>query len=203
MHKNGCTYTALSVLADELRQRSVETEIAWIGNRPIQGCIGCWKCKKQERCVFENDIVNSLLEKIKEADGYIFGSPVYFASANGAMVTAMDRIFTAGAGYFSYKPGAVICSARRAGTTATFDQMNKYLMMNKMIVLPSPYWNMVHGNKPEEVLQDEEGIANMRSLGMSMAWMLKLLRFGKENEIVCPDDIPKIKTNFIREQIKL
>ena len=100
MHKNGCTYTALSVLADELRQRSVETEIAWIGNRPIQGCIGCWKCKKQERCVFENDIVNSLLEKIKEADGYIFGSPVYFASANGAMVTAMDRIFTAGAGYF-------------------------------------------------------------------------------------------------------
>ena len=199
MRKNGCTHTALSAVAEELKARNIDAEITWIGNRPVRGCIGCWKCKdREEGCIFTDDIVNRLLEKVREADGYIFGSPVYYASANGVMSTVMDRLFTAGSRYFAYKPGAVICSARRAGTTSTFDQLNKYLMMNKMIILPAPYWNMVHGNTPEEVLQDKEGIANMRSLGMSMAWMLELLKNGREQGIVCSDDIPKARTNFIR-----
>ncbi|MEG1973050.1 MAG: flavodoxin family protein, partial [Oscillospiraceae bacterium] len=187
-HADGSTFTALNEIAQELVSQGIEAEILHIGTKPLSGCIACEKCGETHRCIFD-DVVNIALEKAKTADGFIFGSPVYYASANGSMVSFMDRLFYAGSKYFAYKPAASIVAARRAGTTATYDQLNKYIGISRMIMIPSVYWNMVIGHDAKEVKEDLEGIKIMRTLGKNMAWMLKVLESAKENGI----EIPEIK----------
>ena len=200
-HKNGCTYTALSEVAKTLNAEGIETEIFHIGTKPIAGCLGCQKCMELGKCVFD-DAVNICLEKISEFDGFVFGSPVYFASANGAMSAFMDRLFIAemcsGKNAFYLKPAACVVSARRAGTTATFDQMNKYFTISQMPVVSSQYWNMVHGNTPEEVEKDLEGLQVMRTLARNMAFMLKCREAGLKAGVKLPEREEYLETNFIR-----
>ncbi len=164
----------------------------------MRGCIGCGGCKAGNGCVFNDDPINTIGEKIKTADGYVFGAPVHYASPNGATVAAMDRLFYAFGRYMQFKPAASVVSARRAGTTASYDVLNKYIGINNMLQVPSTYWNMVHGNSADEVLKDEEGVTVMRAVGSNLAWLLKLLQNAKGTELEKPVIIPKIKTNFIR-----
>lgn len=196
--KEGCTYTALCEVADALEKEGIETEIFQIGSQPVRGCIGCGGCAKNgARCVFDDDAVNRALELAEGADAYVIGSPVYFASPNGALVALLDRMFYAGK-CFAYKPAAAIVSARRAGTTASIDELNKYFSIRNMPIVSSKYWTMVHGNTPEEVRQDLEGMQNMRVLGRNMAWLLKCLEAGKKQGIAIPEAETPIKTNYIR-----
>ncbi len=196
-HKEGCTYTALKAVADELNNRWIDTEICHIGSGDIHGCTGCGKCAQSGKCVFD-DAVNEVSSKLDGVDGVIFGSPVYYASINGAMSAFLDRLFFSSGAKLAFKPGACVVSARRAGTTAALDQMSKYFGITNMPVVSSSYWNMVHGNKPEEVLQDQEGLQIMRGIGRNMAWMLKCIEAGKNAGIQLPQREEKIKTNFIR-----
>ena len=198
-NENGCTYTALCEAAGALEREGIETEIFQMGKQPVRGCIGCGGCarKGDGRCVFGDDAVNRALEKAETADGYIIGSPVYFASANGSLIAMLDRMFYAGK-CFSYKPAAAVVSARRAGTTASIDEIGKYFSIRNMPVVSSKYWTMVHGNTPEEVRQDLEGMQNMRVLGRNMAWLLKCLEAGKQAGIAIPEPETPVKTNFIR-----
>lgn len=199
-HKEGCTYTALNIIAEELKAQGVESEILWLGNGLVRSCIGCGGCKRsgKDRCVFGDDGVADIAEKLKTADGYIFGAPVHYASPNGATIAALDRIFYSAGKFMQYKPAACIVSARRAGTTASYDVLNKYIGINNMLMVPSTYWNMVHGNTPAEVMQDKEGVSVMRAIGSNMAWMLKMLASVKGTEIEKPVPVPKERTNFIR-----
>ncbi len=198
-NENGCTYTALCEAAGALEREGIETEIFQMGKQPVRGCIGCGGCarKGDGRCVFGDDAVNRALEKAETADGYIIGSPVYFASANGSLIAMLDRMFYAGK-CFSYKPAAAVVYARRAGTTASLDEIGKYFSIRNMPVVSSKYWTMVHGNTPEEVRQDLEGMQNMRVLGRNMAWLLKCLEAGKQAGIAIPEPETPVKTNFIR-----
>lgn len=193
----GCTYTALSEVAKSLNACEIETEIIQIGNQAIRGCIGCGGCAGKGRCIFEDDAVNEIIGKMEEADGLIIGSPVYFASPNGNLISLLDRLFYAGT-CFAHKPAAAVVSARRAGTTVTVDDLNKYFTIKQMPVVSSTYWNMVHGSCPEDVLKDEEGLQTMRNLGRNMAWLLKCIENGKQNGIQPPTAEKKIWTNFIR-----
>ena len=194
----GCTYTALSEIANELEKENIQTEIFHIGNKPIRGCTACGSCNKtKNHCIFDDDTVNIALKKAEEADGFIFGSPVYYASASGQITSFLDRFFYAGT-CFAYKPGAAVVSCRRGGATAAFEQLNKYFTISNMPVVSSQYWNMVHGNTPEEVKQDLEGMQIMRTLGKNMAWLLKSIQAGKQAGISLPEKEPRIATNFIR-----
>lgn len=195
----GCTYTALTEIVKELEKESIETEIFHIGSDPIRGCIGCGSCKKNNRCIFNNDSVNEAIEIAKDCDGFIFGSPVHYASASGAITSFLDRLFYAyGGRFFVNKPGAAIVSCRRGGSSAAFEQLNKYFTISNMPVVSSQYWNMVHGNTPEQVKEDLEGMQTMRTLGKNMAWLLKSIEAGKKAGIKLPETEPKIFTNFIR-----
>lgn len=198
-HVNGCTYTALSEVAKELEKQNIEAEIFHIGTKPIGGCIGCGSCHKtgSGKCVFNDDPVNIALEKAKASDGFIFGSPVHYAAASGALTSFLDRLFYAG-NCFAYKPGAAVVSCRRGGAAAAFDQLNKYFTIANMPVVSSQYWNMVHGNTPEEVVQDLEGMQTMRTLGRNMAWLLKSIEAGKKAGIGLPEQEERVGTNFIR-----
>jgi len=193
----GCTFTALSEVAKQLEINGIETEIFHIGKKPISGCISCGGCKKTGKCVF-NDAVNAAAEKMQECDGIIVGSPVYYASANGSLISFLDRLFYSASSSFIYKPAAAVCSARRAGTTATLDELNKYFSINQMPVVSSQYWNMVHGNTPEQVAQDKEGLQIMRTLANNMAWLLKCIEAGKKEGIVPVKEEKRQQTNFIR-----
>jgi multimeric flavodoxin WrbA len=195
----GCTYTALCEVAKELENQNIETEILHVGTEPIRGCTACTSCKKSQsgKCVFNNDTVNIALEKAKDVDGFIFGSPVHYAAASGQITSFLDRFFYAG-NSFHFKPGAAIVSCRRGGSTAAFDQLNKYFTISNMPIVSSQYWNMVHGNTPEEVKQDLEGMQTMRTLGKNMAWLLKSIQAGKEAGITLPEREPRVATNFIR-----
>ncbi len=196
--KDGCTYTALMEVAGQLNKSGIDTEIFHIGNKPIRGCTGCGKCSTNNgRCIFHDDVVNEAIAKMEESDGLIIGSPVYYASANGALICLLDRMFYAGK-CFAYKPGAAVVSARRAGTTASIDELNKYFTISKMPIVSSQYWNMVHGNTPDEVRKDLEGLQIMRTLGDNMAWLLKSIEAGKKAGIELPQSEPKLRTNFIR-----
>lgn len=199
-HKAGCTHTALLIVADELKKQGVESEIIWLGNGPVRGCIGCGGCRRngKDRCVFGDDGVADIAEKFKEADGYVIGAAVHYASPNGAIMAALDRIFYSAGKHFQFKPIASVVSARRAGTTASYDVLNKYCGINNMIMVPSTYWNMVHGYTPEDVMQDREGVSVMRAIGSNMAWLLKLLEKAKGTPLEKPVIIPKEMTNFIR-----
>lgn len=200
-HKNGCTFTALSEVEKTLNEEGVETRIFHIGPKAIAGCIGCRKCKEIKKCVF-NDAVNECSELLDGFDGFVFGSPVYYAAANGAMSAFMDRLFysemCSGKNRFYMKPAAAVVSARRAGTTAALDELNKYFSISQMPIVTSRYWNMVHGNSPEEVKQDLEGMQIMRILGRNMAYMLKCLKSGAEAGIPMPKMEKTVMTNFIR-----
>jgi len=200
-HKNGCTFTALDEVSKTLNSEGIGTDFFWIGTEPLAGCIACGNCDETGKCVFD-DKVNEFLAVAGGFDGFIFGSPVYFASANGAVISFMDRVFYsdrhAGSSTFYLKPAAAVVSARRAGTTATFDQMNKYFTMMQMPVISSQYWNNVHGSTPEEVRQDLEGMQTMRTLGRNMAWFLKCKEAGIKAGVPYPQKEEPARTNFIR-----
>jgi multimeric flavodoxin WrbA len=195
-HKEGCTNRALREVSESLNKEGVETEILHIGNKAIHGCIACGKCAKTGRCIFGDDLVNEILDKMDQVDGLVVGSPVYYASANGSLFSLLDRLFFAGRD-FAFKPAAAVASARRAGTTATFDALNKYFTISQMPVVSSRYWNMVHGKTPEDVEQDLEGLQTMRALGKNMAWLLKCMEAGKAAGISLPLQEEKLWTNFI------
>ena len=196
-HEKGCTYTALEEVSNTLQKNGIATEIMWLGNNPIAGCIGCNACLKTGKC-FRGDIVNEFLEKAKEADGFVFGTPVHFASMSGALTSFMDRVFYGRGELFKNKPACGVMSCRRGGASATFDEINKYFAMNSMPIVTSQYWNQVHGTNPEEVRRDEEGMQTMRTLGNNMAWLLKCIDIAKKNGIEYPEKEKQIKTNFIR-----
>jgi multimeric flavodoxin WrbA len=201
-HKKGCTYTALTEVAKTLNEDGIDTEIFWIGTKPLAGCIACMKCAEIGRCSFD-DCVNDFLDIANDADGFIFGSPVHYAAASGAITSFMDRVFysdlVGGRQSFYLKPAAAVISARRAGTTATFDQLNKYFTISQMPIISSRYWNMVHGSKPEDVKKDLEGLQTMRVLARNMAWFLKCKDAGTNAGIPLPEKEDIIFTNFIRE----
>ncbi|MCM1175961.1 MAG: flavodoxin family protein [Blautia sp.] len=193
---NGCTQTALQEVARALQEEGIETEHFFIGNGPLTDCIACGRCREIGKCVFD-DCVNRFVEKAKECDGFVFGSPVYYAHPSGRLLSFMDRAFYSGKEAFAQKPAAAVLSARRAGTTASFDVINKYFTISSMPVVSSTYWNHVYGNQAEEVLQDKEGLMTMYNIGKNMAWLLKCIALGRENGIVKPEN-EKIATNFIR-----
>lgn len=198
---SGCTYTALEEVAKTLNINGIETEIFQLGTKPLAGCIACYKCIELDRCIFK-DKVNDFLDIAKDADGFVFGSPVHYASAGGAITSFMDRLFftdlLSGKKSFYLKPAAAIVSARRAGTTSAFEQLNKYFTISEMPVISSQYWNMVHGSTPDEVKKDLEGLQIMRSLGRNMAWFLKCKEAGIKAGIPFPEKEERISTNFIR-----
>ena len=187
-HQFGCTYTALKVVAASLDKNGVDTDFFWIGNKPVAGCIACKSCVETHRCV-QDDIVNSFLDIVDNYDGFVFGSPVYFASATGALTAFLDRAFYSGiyrTGRLVGKPAACVVSCRRAGSSAALDQLNKYVTISGMLLVSAKYWNMVHGNTPEQVLADAEGINNLNFLGDNMLWVVKALQCAKHNGILPP-----------------
>ena len=196
-HQKGCTYTALKEVAGILEQEGIETEFLWIGAKPVAGCIGCGSCRSTGRC-FVDDQVNQVVERLEEPDGFVIGSPVYYAGPSGQLTAFLDRLFYAGGGRFRGKLGAAVVSCRRGGAATAFDRLNKYFTINSMPVVSSQYWNQVHGNTPEEVRQDLEGLQIMRTLGRNMAWLLKCIDLGRANGIQLPPQEERVATNFIR-----
>ena len=196
-HAQGCTYTALREVAAALENQGIETELFQVGTKPISGCLGCGACIKTGKCVID-DVVNEFVEKAKDADGFVFGSPVHYAGASGAITSFMDRAFYGKGAVYANKPAAAVMSCRRGGATATLDQLNKYFTISNMPIVSSQYWNMVHGNTPDEVRQDAEGMQTMRTLGINMAWLLKCIEAGKAAGIAMPEREAKVATNFIR-----
>ena len=195
----GCTYTALREVAKELENQDIITELFHVGNKPIRACTACRGCKSG-KCVFNDDAVNMVLEKAQSTDAFVIGSPVHYAGPSGQITSFLSRFFFAGrsGNSFENKPGASVVSCRRGGATATYDQLNKYFAISNMPIVPSQYWNMVHGNTPEEVRQDLEGMQTMRALGRNMAWLLKSIQAGKEAGVRLPERESRIATNFIR-----
>ena len=201
-HQTGCTYTALCQVGDTLNLEGIGTDVIWIGNKPLSGCIACHKCAQLNRCVFQ-DSVNEFLDIAGDYDGFVFGSPVHWGAATGAITSFLDRAFYAdlngGGKRFYLKPAAVVISARRAGTTSTWDQLNKYFGLMQMPIITSSYWNMVHGITPSGVWEDLEGIQTMRILARNMAYFLKCQWLAKEHGLEKPDQEIAVHTNFIRE----
>ncbi|MGI6217753.1 MAG: flavodoxin family protein, partial [Coriobacteriales bacterium] len=195
---NGCTFTALTEVAGALKKNGIETQIFQVGKKPVAGCLECGACSNTKMCVIE-DVVRDFAEVAETADGFVFGSPVYYASINGQMSAFLDRVFYSGIIDGAGKPGAAVVSCRRGGASAAFDQMNKYFGISGMITVGSQYWNSVHGNTPDEVRRDLEGMQTMRTLGNNMAWILKCIEAGKKEGIFYPGlTEPKEFTNFIR-----
>ena len=195
-HANGCTATALDVVATELEKNGIEAEAAHVGNKSIRGCIACFKCKETGRCVFDDE-VNRVAPLFEKADGLVIGSPVYYAGMAGTMTSFLDRLFFSTHFDKRIKVGAAVVSARRAGITATFDAMNKYFTISEMPIASSRYWNMVHGYSREDVMQDAEGVQCMRILARNMAFLIRAIAAEKEkNGLPVQEEITF--TNFIR-----
>ncbi len=194
--ENGCTNVALREVERALNEGGIDTEYFFIGNAPLSDCIACRKCRETGRCVID-DAVNDFVEKAKSADGFVFGSPVYYAHPSGRLLSFMDRAFYSGGAAFQFKPAAAVLSARRAGTTASLDVINKYFMICSMPIVSSTYWNHVYGNEPGEVAQDAEGLMTMRNIGKNMAWLLGCIAAGKEAGLEHPDN-EKVTTSFAR-----
>ena len=193
----GCTYTALSIVAEELEKNGIEAEIVHVGHKDIHGCISCGRCAELGHCVF-NDIVNEVAPKFEAADALIVGSPVYYASPNGTLLACLDRLFFSTHFDKRMKVGASVVSARRAGTTAAFDVLNKYFTISEMPVASSRYWNMVHGFSAEDVLKDEEGCQVMRILGRNVAFLVRAIRAERDRAGLPLQDDEIHYTNFIR-----
>ncbi|MDR3259229.1 MAG: flavodoxin family protein [Fusobacteriaceae bacterium] len=196
-HEKGCTNRALQEIVSILTKNAIESEIMYLGSAPISGCISCFSCKKTGKC-FINDKVNELIDRLDTIDALVLGSPVYFSSACGQFISFLDRFFFAAGQKVSGKLGASIVSCRRGGATATFDELNKYFSIRSMPIVSSQYWNQVHGNTPEEVEKDLEGLQTMRTLGQNISWLLKSIEAGKKAGITFPENEQIISTNFIR-----
>ncbi len=197
--KDGCTYTALEAMAKVYQDKGVETEIIQLGKQPIRDCTACGQCRNLDNaCIFNDDPVNAFLEKAKEADGIVFGTPVYYAHPSGRILSFLDRVFYAGGKSLANKPGAMIASARRAGTTASMDVLNKYFTISNMPIVSSSYWNGVHGNTPQEVLQDLEGLQTVRNIAINMTWLMECIALGRKHGIEEPKLYSGERTNFIR-----
>lgn len=194
--EKGCTGAALAEVERALHDEGIETETLFIGNKPLPDCIACRKCREIGKCVFD-DIANELAAKAAECDGFVFGSPVYYSHPSARLLTVMDRAFYSGGRNFAFKPAAAVLSARRAGSVASFDVINKYFTILSMPVVSSTYWNHVFGSRPEDVAQDKEGLMTMYNIGKNMAWLLKCIELGKEKGVPVPQN-EKVLTNFIR-----
>ena len=193
----GCTYTALTEVGKALSSQGIDYEIVQLDGGPVRDCIGCNQCSKNG-CVFTDDGVNDFIAKARQADGFVFGTPVYYAHPSGRVLSFLDRVFYAGGSAFAGKPGAAVASARRAGTTASLDALGKYFGISDMVTVGSTYWNMVHGKTPEEVRQDKEGMQIMRVLGRNMAWLLGCIQAGRQAGLPLPEQETRINTNYIR-----
>lgn len=193
---DGCTAAALKFVAEALEQEGVGTETIFIGNEALHDCIACGHCRKEGNCVFD-DIAAEIGRRAAEFDGFVFGSPVYYAHPSARLLAVMDRAFYAYGRNFAFKPAAAVLSARRAGNVASMDVINKHFSISSMPIVSSTYWNHVHGSRPEEVLQDLEGVQTMRNIGLNMAWLIKCIHLGRENGLPHPDN-KKVFTNFIR-----
>ena len=196
-HQFGCTYTALRETADTLEKNGVETEILYLGTKPIAGCIACAKCHESGRCVFD-DGVNQLLQRLDEFQGIVIGSPVYYAGPAGQLCAFLDRLFYCGESRMAGKLAAAVVSCRRGGATAAFDRLNKYFTISSMQVVGSQYWNQIHGSNPAEAPQDLEGLQTMRTLGENMAWLLQCIQAGDSAGVARPQYEATIRTSFIR-----
>lgn len=196
IHENGTTASALAEVACALNEAGIETELVQIGAEPISDCLACMKCGALGKCVID-DAVNTFVEKARQADGFVFGTPVYYAHPSGRLLSFLDRAFYSGSSAFKFKPGASVAVARRAGTTASFDVLNKYFTISSMPVVSSTYWNNAFGRNGEEARLDEEGMMTMRNIGKNMAWLLACIDHAKQQGIVPPEN-KKLRTNFIR-----
>lgn len=195
-HKEGTTYAALSEVAGALNARGVETEIIQVGHLAIRGCVACYSCSKTGKCAID-DVVNQVAEKFKEADGIVVGSPVYYASPNGTLVSFLDRLFYSSRFEKRDKVGAAVVCARRGGCTAAFDVLNKYFTISGMPVATSTYWNQVHGANGDDARLDEEGMLCMRNLGANMAFLMESVALGKAS-LGLPEKEKMVRTNFIK-----
>ncbi len=193
----GCTYTALREVGKTLQKNGIESEIFQLGTKAVAGCIACGKCKSGTPCIID-DGVNALAARLEEFDALVIGSPVYYAGPSGQCTAFLDRLFYSAGRKLKGKPGAAIVSCRRGGASAAYDRLNKYFGINSMPIVTSQYWNQVHGNSPEEILQDEEGLQTMRTLGENMAWLLKCIEAGKAAGVPLPATEAPLRTNFIR-----
>jgi multimeric flavodoxin WrbA len=194
--RDGCTFTGLTIIKEQLAENGVDATIFQVGNKPVAGCIACMSCRKTGKCVFNDDLVNTVAEAVKEADGIILGSAVHFAGATGAATSFFDRLFySIDWKYLKLKFGACIVSCRRGGATATFDQLNKYFTICQMPIVSSCYWNQIHGFTPEDVYKDEEGVRTLRVLANNMAYLIKCKNAAN---LTMPEDPEWIMTNFIR-----
>lgn len=191
-----CTYTALKIIEEELVNEGIEVKIFSVGNKPVIGGTGCGACGGLGKCVHD-DLVNVVSEELETADGFIVGSPVHYASASGAVTSFLDRLFyCTDKKYLRMMFGASIVSCRRGGASAAFDQLNKYFTISEMPIVSSTYWNQIHGNTPEEALQDLEGVCTMKTLARNMAYLIKCKEAAKH--IPMPEAVKKERTNFIR-----
>ncbi len=195
--QHGNTEAALLEMVRVFEQEGIEAEILWLGAGPVRDCVACGGCKSG-RCVFTDDVVAELVEKAEQADGFIFGAPVYYAHPSGRILSVLDRAFFASGRVFRHKPGAAVAIARRAGTTASVDVLNKYFTIAEMPVVSSSYWNVAHGSRPGEVAEDGEGLQTVRNLARNMAWLLRCIGAGKAAGIEPPKTERGNVTNFIR-----
>ncbi len=195
-HRNGCIYTDLTVAAETLKNEGIESEILWIGNQPVQGCTACFQCRRSggDGCVFKDELYTDFVAKIRECDGIIIGSPVYYAGPSGTLCAILDRIFFSAGPHLARKPAACIVNARRGGASAAFDRLNKYFSLLQMPIVTSTYWNSTHGTCPEEVVRDLEGMQVIRNLARNMAYMLKQ---NVSSDVALPEQEKKVSTNFI------
>ena len=194
-HRDGCVFTALSEVAEALRSNGVESEFFQIGNRAVQGCIGCLHCADgNDGCVFKEPLYTELVAQCRGCDGIVIGAPVYYAGPPGSLCALLDRLFFSAGKYLKYKPGACVVNCRRGGASAAFDRLNKYFTINQMPVASSQYWNSTHGFTPDEVRRDLEGLQTMRTLGNNLAYLLKSVA---KAEVVRPEPEEPVYTNFI------
>ena len=197
-HEFGCTYTALKEVADTLEKNGVETEILYLGTKPVAGCIACGKCGQTGRCVFD-DQVNRVLDKLDEYSGIVVGSPVYFAGPTGQICAFLDRLFYCGGGRMAGKIAASVVSCRRGGASASFDRLNKYFSISNMHIAGSQYWNQINGKTPAQAVKDLEGLQTMRTLGQNIAWLIKSIEAGEAAGLAAPEYEKTQITNFIQD----
>lgn len=202
-HPRGNTARALREVADTLQAEGIDSELVQVGARPVRGCIGCGKCWNKGRCIFGDDAVNSFVEKAGEADGFVFGTPVYYAHPSSEVMAFLDRAFHCDEGdepypAFRYKPAASLSIARRGGATTSYDVMNKYFGIAQMPIVTSTYWNIAYGQKPGEVEGDAEGLQTARNIAHNMAWLLKCIDAGKRAGFEAPATEYGSVTNFVR-----
>ena len=200
---DGSTRAGLDIMAKAFADEGVETEIFTVGGKPVTDCIGCGKCGELKRCVFSNDAVNEFAEKAHGADGFVFGTPVYYAHPSGRVLSFLDRVFFSsrmadGYAAFRHKPGAAIVVARRAGTSASYDVMNKYFGISQMLNVGSTYWNEFHALTKDDVPKDGEGVQTLRNLARNMAWLMKCIKAGRDSGLTPPVADESVFTNFVR-----